>query len=342
MNYFLMPGVDINGYDPAFKRYFNRVFGPDASLYTDYRPTNPLKARNGQFAYWTQTSPNDGAWAFKFNTGNFNNTPYLAPFLKESILNDEIQQLQLDKDIIGAYGILAGEIRLTDDAKSGAAPNQFAISPKTLGAFMGKAKNGLGKLVKLAALPTENTKFYQFSDSNTDMYSEQLSNSAGVGSGVSRVIYSSDRMGNAEIEAGITDQYNTMSKALYPQFENFLNFYVNKITKKYKFKFILDGCSYQFEREKRFNRLMKMSEKGIVLNSSAYASVLGYMPQDFDRMLEESKYSGWIGNFSQLMANANTMSMGSSSTQKAVGRPQKEAGELSESGELNRDANSEL
>lgn len=207
---------------------------------------------------------------------------------------------------------------------------------------MGKAKNGLGKLVKLVALPTENTKFYQFNDSNTDMYSEQLSNSAGVGSGVSRVIYSSDRMGNAEIEAGITDQYNTMSKALYPQFENFLNFYVNKITKKYKFKFILDGCSYQFEREKRFNRLMKMSEKGIVLNSSAYASVLGYMPQDFDRMLEESKYSGWIGNFSQLMANANTMSMGSSSTQKAVGRPQKEAGELSESGELNRDTNSEL
>ena len=113
-----------------------------------------------------------------------------------------------------------------DNAKSGTVANQFAIDPATLGGFMAKAKAGLGN-VKLAALPTENNKFYQFSDSNTSMYTDQLSTSAGVGSGVSRIIYSSDRMGNAEIEAGITDQFNTM-KAVYPQFQNFLEFYVNK------------------------------------------------------------------------------------------------------------------
>lgn len=346
MNYFLMPGVDIDGYDPAFKRYFNKVFGPEASLYQNYKPTNQFNKRNGQFAYWTQTSPVDGAWAFKFSPSNFNATPYLAPFLKESILNDNIQQLQYDKDMIGAYAILAGEIRLTDTVKSGQVADQFAIKPATLGAFMAKAKNGLGNLVKLAALPVENSHFYQYTDNNTSMYTDQLANSAGVGSGVSRVIYSSDRMSNAELEAGITDQYNTM-KGLYPQFENFLNFYVNQITKKYKFKFIFDGCTYQFEREKRFNRLLKVSEKGIVLGPSAWASALGYMPQDFDRLLDEGKYSDFKDKW-QLMVNANTASMGStaskdpSATKNPRGRPKKDDGDLSESGELNRNSEGEL
>lgn len=48
--------------------------------------------------------------------------------------------------------------------------DQFAINPATLGGFMAKAKAGLGKMIRLAALPTENTKFYQFNDNNTDMY----------------------------------------------------------------------------------------------------------------------------------------------------------------------------
>ena len=39
------------------------------------------------------------------------------------------------------------------------------------------------------------------------MYSNQLSATAGVGSGLSRVIYSSDRQSNAEIEAGMTEMY---------------------------------------------------------------------------------------------------------------------------------------
>lgn len=65
MSYFLMAGTDIDGYDPAFKKYYNRVFGGNPTI-ADYRPTNPLNDRNGTYAMWTQTSPEDGAWA-KFN-----------------------------------------------------------------------------------------------------------------------------------------------------------------------------------------------------------------------------------------------------------------------------------
>lgn len=61
MAYFLQPGVDIDGFDPAFKKYYNNVFGKNQNP-LDYIPTNPLKNRDGTFALWTQTSPEDGAW----------------------------------------------------------------------------------------------------------------------------------------------------------------------------------------------------------------------------------------------------------------------------------------
>lgn len=334
MTYFLQAGVDIDAYDPVFKKYYNKVFSENLEGYKDYRPTNQFNERNGTYAMWTQTSPTDGAWAFKFDTSSFDTVPFLAPFMKATLRNSEIEQLQYDKDMISAYGILAGEIRLFDNAKSGTVSNQFAISPDTLGLFMGKAKAGLGK-IKLAALPLENTKFHQYVDNNKDMYEKQLVNSAGQGSGISRVIYSSDRMGNAELEAAMTEMYNTM-KPMYYQFSNFLNFYVNQIVKKYHFDFSFEGSNYGFEREKRFEKLIKLADKGLVLASSAWASACGFKPQTFERLLEESKYSGWVDKVSQMMVNANTQSYDKG------GRPQKDTGDLSDSGELNRDSDAEL
>ena len=334
MQYFIQPGVDIDGYDPSFKAKYNQVFGPNGEK-LNYRPTAPLNDRTGEFAMWVQTSPDDGAWAFKLSTSNFNTTPYLAPFLKDTLSNSEIEQLQNNKDMLSAYGILAGELRLMDGLKSGDKPNQFAISPSTLGTFMGKAKAGLGSLLKLAAMPTENTKFYQYTDTNTNMYENQLRTSAGVGSGISRVIYTSDRMGGAEIEAGVTDQFTTMAQSLYPQFANFMNFYANKLTKKYKFKFIFEGCTYGFEREKRFDRLMKLADKGMVLAPSAWASAIGMEPMDFERSLIVSKYSGW-NEYWQMPMNAYTQKDGFGNK---GGRPSIESSTtISDSGEMNRDS----
>lgn len=332
MTYFLQPGTDLSGYDPAFTRYYNRVFGADGKPIENYRPTNPLNERNGTYAMWTQTSPTDGAWAFKANPSNFNTTPFLAPFLKNAIRNDEIEKLQYDKDIASAYAILAGEIRLFDSAKSGTTSNQFAISPDVLGKFMKVAKSGLGNLVKLAALPTENIKFYQFDDKNADMYSNQLATSAGVGSGVSRVIYSSDRQSNAEIEAGLRDMYETM-KPLYYQFSNFMEFFANQLTKKYKWAFEFDGSNYSFERKERLDRIIKYAEKGMMLPPAAWSSVMGVKPQTFERMLQESKWSGW-SDLWQLPMNANTTS---GNAGNIGGRPRSDDSALTDSGEASRE-----
>lgn len=329
MNYFLNPGVDIDGFDPAFKKYYNNVFGNSQNP-LEYYPTNPLNSRDGTYAMWTQTSPTDGGWAFKMDMSNFNETPFLAPFLKSALRDDEIEQLQYSKDIASAYAILAGEIRLFDNAKSGTKANQFAIDPKTLGAFMGKVKNGLPETIKAVAMPTENTKMYQFNDTVDDMYKNQLVSTAGIGSSISRVIYSSDRMSNAELQYATEAQYGIM-KPIYSQFANFLEFFANKLTKKYKFKFIFDGCAYEFERDKRFERLMKLADKGIVLNSSAYASALGMRPQDFDRSLTEGFAGDMIGKLSMLL-NVNTMKDGG-----VGGRPQQDSTTITDSAADSRD-----
>ena len=112
-----------------------------------------------------------------------------------------------------------------------------------------------------------------------------------------------------------------------------MEFFGNQLTKKYKFNFTFDGCSYPFEREQRFDRLMKVADKGLVLGPSAWASVLGYKPQEFERLLEESKYSEWVDKYSQLMKNAFTTSQKSNDG----GRPRKDDGDLSDSGESSRD-----
>lgn len=305
MSYFLQVGTDINGYDPAFKIYYQRVFGDEANAIKDYRPTNPLNKRDGTYAMWTQTSPQDGAWAFKFDMSNFSAVPFLAPFLKSAITNDEIERLQENKDIAEAYAILVGEIATFDTAKSGTQSDQMVFNPKTLGSFMSKAKQGLGSSIKLAGLPLKDVEWYQFEDKNNDMYSTQLKTSAGVGTGISRVIYSSDRMSNAEMEAALTEVYETM-RPMYEQFSNFMEFFVNQQTGKYKFRFIFEGSSYGFERQRRVDNITKFADKGIVLAPSAWASAMGIEPQLFEASLMESKYSGWTDNL-QLLMNANTM-----------------------------------
>ena len=327
--YWTLPGVDLDSYDPSLKRTYQRAL-ENAEL--NYKPSAPLNERNGSYALWADVSPLDGAWCFKWATDNFANNPFLSPYVANILRSDEIGELQYNKDLIAASGILAGEIQLYDQAHSGQKANQFSIDPKTLGAFMQKVKSGLNGVAKVAAVPLANIKYFQFEDKNPNSYTNELTTTAGIGTGISRVIYSSDKMSNAELEAALNEVYQTM-KPMYAQFNNFLDFYVNQMTSKYKFKFEFVGSNYQFERDARFDKMMKMADKGLVLNSSAWASAVGMNPVTFDRMLAESKYTGWIDKYSQMLLNANT----SSYKDNEGGRERKNARDLTESGEASRE-----
>lgn len=299
MGYFLRAGTSVDLFAPWFKSAFNRVFGGKGI--EEYIPSNQFDNRKGTYIYWTQTSPADGQWTFKFDMTNMNATPFLAALMKDAVLNPEIQKLQYNKDIIASYALLVGEMRMMKDQKSGNVKDAFAIQPATLGKFMNLVQKGLSGLnVKAIAMPTEEVEWRQFTDSNTDMYATQLKSTAAQGAGASRVIYSTDRQNQAELEAAIIADYNIV-KSIYAQFNNFLDYFVNKKTKKYKFRFTFDGCTQLFEREKRIKRITELANVGIVLNSSAWASAIGMTPMDFEYSMDEAHNDGnFLANMSQL------------------------------------------
>ncbi len=290
--YFLQPGVDLRNYDPfLIKAYKEMMVDGVDDGYGGYIPSAQPKKRNGQWAYWTQTSPDAGAWLFKFDDSNSLNLPPLAPLLKSSILNGALQQLQYDKDIQSAYALLSGELKMLDGQKSGEVKNAFAISPDTLGQFMSLVQNGLKGATKAIALPLENTKWNQFVDSNTTMASEQFSSNVAQGVGAYTTIYSTEKMSQSEVENDIYADYQFVS-SIYRQFENFLNFFVNKKLKKYEFKFKLDGLDRPFYREKKRESIQELIQVGLTPSVSFIASAYGYAGDELESSILEAKSTG--------------------------------------------------
>ena len=305
MTYFTKAGTSIDSYDPVFRRYYKNVFVDSGN--NQYIPTTPLQNRYGDFALWTQTSPDDNAWVFTFDENNIASTPFLAPNILNFLTNKEIEGLQKDKDMISAKGILAGEIQLLDKQKSGQSTDAMAYNMKTLMKMLSLVKRGLNSNINAVAMPTASPKLYQFADSNADMVKNTVDNTVGQAVSASRIIYSSDKMSETEAKNAIITDFNMVAH-LYPQFEHFLNFFVNKKTRKYKFAFKFSGCTYPFTREDMINRYTALMDKGVIFAPRTYAKVLDMTPMEFDRLLEEGKHSEWVDNLTSMMQSIYTQS----------------------------------
>ena len=313
MNYFLNPGIDINGFDPVFKEFMANMYGVGGEVIHDYVPSNKLDNRTGKFAYWTQTSPiymhnnlPSGAWLFKFDDSNFNDVPFLSSLMRDAIMNIPTRKLQYDKDALGAYAYLIGEIKMLKSNE----PNSTAFDPVRLGTLLHIVKQAIDKHVVVGAMPVEENKWYQFKDENTSMAETQIKTTLASGAGASRILYASDKMSQEEIRNAILSDYNVMKK-VYAQFNNFLDFYINQLTKTYKFKFIFNGSNYGFEREWRKDGIMKLAQTGIVLNETAFASAFGYDPVVFSHMLKEtSAEDSWMKDLSSLQSIFTTSNVG--------------------------------
>lgn len=329
MVYFTNTGVDINSFDPIFKKYYNDVFNKDKD---HYNPTESLNNIGGVFALWHQTSPEDGAWEWKFNDTSALGVPMLASLIPNFLTNDEVAKLQKDKDLISAKAILAGEIQTLDKQKSGNSTDAMVYKMSTLIKLLALVKRGLEKNINAVAMPTANPRMYQFSDGNPNMVSTQLKNSVGLATSASRLLYCDDKMSESEIRNAIVTDYNIVRK-MYEQFENFLDFFANKKTRKYKFKFIFSGSTYPFIHDGEVDNLFKLADKGINLAPRTYAKVLNMTPQDFDRLLEESKYSDWTNKLLTSLISINTQSK----SDDKGGRPQAENNDLTDSGATSRD-----
>ena len=311
---FLLSGmVDIDLYAPIFGEYFDDLFKSESV--DNYIPSNQFNNRTGTWSYWTQTSPDKGAWCFKADTSTFATVPPLANLMRNTVLDAEVQKLQYDKDFASAYGILVGQMMMKKDSKE---PNDFSIDPRLLGQLLNLVQSGLSRTIKVGAMPTENNKFYQFQDYNESMYTNHNLNTSALGASATRVIYTTDKCSEAELIAQITTDAGEVKK-LYYQFTNFLNFFVNKKTKKYKFYFHFDGLEYWFDKEHRRDKMLELADRGIILNEGAWAQAYGYPPHIFEQALDEGK-NGTLTDKLGMLLSIHTAS---STVNSQGGRPRK-------------------
>ena len=330
-SYFLDPTTDLKLYDPCFIKKFKEVYGNPK---WKYDPSSQLNDRNGTYNTWAQLSPEDGMICIKYDTSNFNVIPPFSPLMKIVSQNDLIHKYQMDKDAASAWAVLYGSIGTIDNAASGTKQDNPKFSSLAMGQFLQLVQSSLKSIMKTVALPLEDTHFGQFIDQNVNMESTGVENSASQGAYGSSLIYSTGKKNQAETINALKMDYERI-RPLYQQFNQILNYYVNRKTKKYKWEFFLDGSTFQFEREAREKILLDFANLGIIPNESYWASVMGIEPQVLKSMMRETKNGSMQQNLSMLM-NSHTTS-GAVTGQNQGGNPVKSESDLSDSGSNSRD-----
>ena len=300
MFWFLQPGVDIDEYPAYLKKMYLNVVEQNKKL---YNPSNPIGKRNSTFSYWTQTDPTKGFWAFKFTRGSYTNVPYLAATFPDVVLRPLYRKLQKNKYMLSAQKVMVGLIPLLKNVKSGEVKDQFAISPKQMGIYLGLLKQGLNESIKVGGVPFEDVKVLDFPTDNNDMYDSYNGTSSALSGVTQRVIYSNDRMSSAEMEAS-KDVDSMIATYVYPMFENFLNYQVNCLTKKYKFTFKLEGTNYSTDKKYRYDIWKQNAAMGIVLPQKL-AAAMGMTPFELEAQMQEASVGDFASNLISLM-NINT------------------------------------
>lgn len=329
--FFSQTGVDINMFPDAFKDYYNRIIDFKNN---GYNPANSIDKRTGEWIYWVQTSPEDNMFAFKFNTENVTSIPYLSPLFSDIVLAPMMRNLQKNVNILKAQKILVGLIPLLKDSKGGSVKDAVAIEPGTLGKFLGLLKAGLHESVKVGGVPFSDVKEIDFDTTNTNILDDYSKTTASMSGINSRMVFANDKMSNSETQASINvDEFLTLH--VYHQFNQFMDYQINKRTKHFKFKFKFEGSEFQANRQFRLDNAIKLSEKGITLPQK-FAAAMGMEPVDFYRHLEECQAMGFADMLTPLI------SVYQQGKDDKGGRERKNDSELGDAGEITRDAGSNI
>lgn len=324
MNYFLQGIVDIRCFPKSIQDKYKSVV-VKADKNAKYSPSSKINRRTGQFALWTQTSPEDGFWCFKFNPNHALQVPFFTGMLPEMAIVPLMRNLQVDQSIAAARKLLVSSIPYLKEKKSSSVANQLAIDSEVLGKFIGLASQGIEKALKILALPTEDIKGIEFENTDKDTYKNFMAITSSLLSGGKVIFAANERQNAVETQLSLNLD-ELLVESVYPQFANFLEYYVNKKTKKFKWQFRFVGCNDQFDRERRQKEAFAYGDKGIVLPNKI-ASSIGLNKIELERELEEAKATGFDEKLIQLI-NVNTMS----SKSGEAGRPQSETSALTDSG----------
>lgn len=330
--YFIQPGVDINLYPDFYKRKYVELFGGKDDV-QKYNPSLPPELRgNSEYNFWVDLPPTEG-WVFKLDTSLMTAVPYFSAMLPLLINDQTMIALQKNINMASAAKILFGEVPMRKDEKGASVADMVALSPIQLGQFMALAKSAVGDAIKVSAAPLENMQSFSF-DGDTDLLSKWIQTSLSMSGMDTSLIYSMQTKANlVDSQLSFESDSKIMEQQLYPQFAAFLDYWANIRTSKYKYRFRLEGNDYYLNRTQRFDRAMQLSDKGIVL-PQMISSAIGLLPQEFERMLQESRATGFADKLTPIISGFQM------SGKDSGGRPTESDSELGEAGAQTRETGS--
>lgn len=321
--WFLLPGVDLRLYPRFFSEKFNEMWDGKQR----YMPALPPSDRGeSSWIYWRDISPDIG-WSFKISPEIATRIPYFSAYFLDLIQMPLMRALQKNINMSAASRLLVGQIGTLSKDAGAKLKDAFNISPALLGQFLSLVKSAIGESMKVAAAPLDNLQAVSYPYEGS-LYQNFIRTSLSTTGVNTNLLFTSDVRPNMfESQASLnTDEQFIYS--LYPQFNAFLNYHINKRTKKYKFNFEFEGTHFFNNRQMRLDNAIKLAAQGIVLPQKISAAI-GMNPFTFQRQLEEARATGFTDNLTPIIPNFQGGA-------NQGGRPQKNIGELSEGGEDTR------
>jgi hypothetical protein len=323
--YFQSIGVDINSFAPSFKRWYKEAL--EMQVKKINHPSIRAKQRNnGTWSYYKAMQPSD-AWVFKFDYPFAGLVPPFLGIFLDAIDIDTFKGLFQTKTEIEAYKMIVGTVPRNKDNKGGNSKDDFAYHANTLAQFMTYVKNDLPPGLMFKALPLEDIKEFNFENSGTthDVVGSAMKNFY-RSSGTDQALFNADKPNASSIKAA-TRMDSAFVEIVYPQFATFIDFHINKLTKKFKFRTSFSGTIYD-EEDRVSTAFMKLSS-GII--TPDIPAAFGMNEKQFRTGLQMMASFGYP-EFFKPVQNANQMA-----SNQVGGRPPKKTEDLTGSGELTRD-----
>lgn len=221
-----------------------------------------------------------------------------------------------------------GQVGISKDTQA-KVRDQFNISADNLGKFLSLVKAAIGESLKVAAAPLENIQAFSFPAEN-GMYSSYLQTTlASAGINTDLIFTGTVRPNQMATQLSLNVDEQLMY-ALYPQFEAFMNYQINKLTKNFKFKCHFEGSQFFNNRQLRLDMQLDLASRGVILPQKI-AAAIGMGPLEFQRQLDEARANGFADNLTPIIL------AGQATSDNKGGRPQKSDGELGEAGASTRE-----
>lgn len=290
MYFFLLPGVDINMYPDFFRKKHKEIW-VNGNQQKPYMPSMPPEMRNSTWIYWVDI-PIDVGVCFKYSPELATRLPYFTPLFSDLILQSLMRNLQKQATMAAASKMIIGQVPMLNRDAKASVKDMIAISPDLLGKFLALVKSSINEAIKVASAPLEDMKGISF-DSENELYDSYLKTTLASSGVNTNLIFTSDIKPNVletQLSLNVDEQ---MMTALYDQFNIFMNYYINKFTKMFKFKFVFEGTQFFLNRQQRLESIMTLFNVGIILPQKIGAAI-GMKPAQFRKHLEEAKATGFM------------------------------------------------